>query len=102
MGKKRRVSGLKNILNAVKRVLKKDEKIDGVEYKAGQTLYKGARCPNKDCGKFYPGVSTVVCCNACGYHTKALKPWQLRRKQKNLKRLEYEKKEMAINKKGAK
>lgn len=88
MGKKRRASGLISLRNSVKRVLKKSETINGVEYKAGTVIHKGTKCK---CGKFYPGVSAVVYCNACGHRTKALKPWQLRRKQKKLKRIEYEK-----------
>lgn len=92
MGKKRRASALTTLKNIGKGKLRKEKEFDGKYYKAGAKTFKGAKCK---CGEFYPGASSIVYCNKCGHRSKALKPWELRRKQKNLKRIEYEKKGVA-------
>lgn len=89
MSHKKRPSAQKQITKACAEILKEDKVIDGKEFKKGDTIVPGANCPR--CKTFYPGAMRVVACNRCGHRSKTLKPWQIKKKQKMLKRQEYEK-----------
>lgn len=84
-----KTQGRKGRLNLKKSstvILKEDKVVEGFNYPEGTKLVRGVRCPNPDCDTFYPTASDVTNCNVCGYVAKRLKPWQLKRKEKKMKR----------------
>ena len=63
---------------------------------AGTKLIRGVACPK--CGQFFPMAYRLVICGACGHQEKKqMKPYEVKRYVKNLKRkqhLEKDKKNM--------
>lgn len=67
----------------------KEITIKGMVKPIGTKLIRGAECPR--CKKHYPCSMRVVYCNNCGYRSAGLKPHEEKKKQKEFRRMEYEK-----------
>ena len=69
--------------------LKEETVIKGIKQPIGTKVTMGAICPR--CKTHYPRAMKVTYCNKCGHRSKTLKPHELKKKSKMLKRMEYEK-----------
>jgi ribosomal protein L37E len=77
------------ILNAKTSKLDKGKMMDGKFVKEGTKMVNGVRCPQ--CGAFYPGANNVHICGNCGFkNPKKMKPYELKKYIKNLRRQKVE------------